>query len=345
MSSQDHFFTQSLEKLFVGHRLTQQEVHQLMHGILSASLSDVRVAAILTAMRLSNTTQEIVIASLECFREHLKGFEALQTTTELLVDNSVTGGDQSNTVNISSMAAVVAAASGAKIAKFSSRSISGYCGSADVLEALGVPFARKLEQFQKQLQNFGISYLHAPALIPSLQHINTIRRSLGFHTILDLLLPLANPAPLYGQVLGVYSEEIQILAARCLQQLGRKRALVVHSEDGLDEVSVCSPTRVIRLTDGIQSAEVWNPQDFGLELHEIGALRGGGKEENKECFQKILSGKSSGAVADAVLINAAATLWSASMVETINEGIQLARTSLTSGRAALMLEQWKELPN
>jgi anthranilate phosphoribosyltransferase len=345
MSTQDSFFAPCLEKLFFGHKLTQQEVRQLMNGMLSAGLSDVRVAAVLTALRLTTATQEIVLTSLESFREHLKGFETLKLGSERLVDNSGTGGDQSNTVNISSMAAVVAAASGAKIAKFGSRSISGYCGSADVLEALGVPFARKPEQFQHQLNSFGISYLYAPALLHSLQHLNTVRRSLGFHTILDLLLPLANPAPLHGQVLGVYSEDIQILAARCLHMLGRKRAVVVHSEDGLDEISVCSPTRVIRLTDGLQSVEVWNPQDFGIPLYEIGALKGGGKDENKECFQKTLSGKSSGAVTDAVLLNAAATLWSASIVDNMNDGLQLARSSLVSGRAATMLEKWKDLPN
>lgn len=342
MSSQDSFFAPCMEKVFAGNRLTPKEIRQLVDGALQSSLSDVRVAAALTAFRLTTATQELVLTALESFRQMLGEFQNLSSESEQLVDNSGTGGDRSNTYNISTMAAVVAAASGAKVAKFGSRSISGHCGSADVLETLGIPFAKKPYEFQRQITTSGISYLYAPALIHSLQHLNSVRRSLGFHTILDLLLPLANPAPLYGQVLGVYSEEVQILAARCLQVLGRKRALVVHSEDGLDEISVCSPTRVIRLNNGHQNAEIWKPQDFGLDLYERDALRGGGKDENTQCFKTLLAGKLSGAVTDAVILNAAATLWCASVVDTMQDGLKIARESIASGRAALKLKQWKE---
>jgi anthranilate phosphoribosyltransferase len=342
MFRQENFFVTSMEKVFLGTRLNSDEIRQLMDGLLHANLSDARVAALLTALRLSTITQELILSSLESFKQSLKQFSGIDLSETRVVDNSGTGGGQSATYNISSMSAVLAAAAGACIAKFGSRSLSGHCGSADVLESLGIPFAKKPEQFQRQLKEVGISYLYAPALIPPLQHINVVRRSLGFHTILDLLLPLANPAPLYGQVLGVYSEDVQILAARCLNALGRQRALVVHSEDGLDEISVSRPTRIVRLVDGHQSAEVWRPEDFGLKLYEKHALVGGGMEENTQCFRNVLAGHADGAVTDAVILNAAATLWCAAVVDTVHDGVSLAQETLRSGRAEQKLKQWKE---
>lgn len=342
MSRQENLFVTSMEKIFLGTRLNTDEIRQLMDGLLHSNLSDARVAALLTALRLSRMTQELTLGALESFKQPLKQFSEIDQSDAKLVDNSGTGGGQSATYNISSMSAVLAAAAGACVAKFGSRSLSGHCGSADVLESLGIHFTKKPEQFRRQIKDVGISYLYAPALIPSLQQINVVRRSLGFHTILDLLLPLANPAPLFGQVLGVYSEDIQILAARCLHLLGRQRALVVHSEDGLDEISVSRPTRIVRLVDGHQSAEVWSPEDFGLKRYEQHALVAGGMEENTQCFRHVLSGQSEGAVTDAVVLNAAATLWCGAVVDTVHAGIELSRETLKSGRAAQKLKQWKE---
>jgi anthranilate phosphoribosyltransferase len=353
MSAQDSAFTQFMEHLFAGAKLRRQEVKAFMDAILLSNLSDVRIASLLTAMRLTPLSQEIVLGALESLNQmgmkppgshHGK---AQPDPVEFkrhkqLVDNSGTGGDGSNTFNISTMAAVVAAACGAKVAKFGTRSISSRCGSADVLEALGINLTRSVGAMQSQIDSMGFSYLYAPALFPSLQHLGVVRKSLGFHTIFDILVPLANPAPLAGQLVGVYSADIQILVARCLQDLGRERAIVVHSEDGLDEISVCGPSRIIQLADGQQNAETWTPADFGIPTYKKDALRGAGIEENAQCFVSTLHGQNPGAVEDAVIVNAATTLWCASMAGSIKSGIDMAREAIRNGKAAQTLETWRK---
>jgi anthranilate phosphoribosyltransferase len=353
MSSQDAVFSQFMEQLFAGAKMHRHEVRNFTDAILQSGLSDVRIASILTALRLTPLTQDIVMGALESLtRVNVKSSlpqqsESRNLTSAVtkdihLVDNSGTGGDQANTYNISTMAAVVASACGAKVAKFGTRSISSRCGSADVLEAVGVTLSRSLGAMQSQLNRLNLSYLYAPSLFPALQHLGVVRKSLGFHTLFDLLVPLANPAPLSGQLVGVYSPDIQILVARCLQDLGRTRALVVHSEDGLDEISVCGPTRVIQLIDGRQNAEIWSPADFGLPVYSIDSLKGAGIEENSQCFVNTLEGKNAGAVEDAVIINAAATLWCASLADSISEGIKAARAAIRNGKAAQTLKDWRK---
>ncbi|NBO37587.1 anthranilate phosphoribosyltransferase [bacterium] len=346
MSAHDSGFSQFMEHLFAGSRLQRGEVRTFMDGILQSSLSDVRVASILTAFRLVPLSQDLVMGALESLtqsRTSRKGnLLPSRTIIDGLVDNSGTGGDGSNTFNISTMAAVVAAAAGARVAKFGTRSISSRCGSADVLEAVGVHVSRTLDAAERQVERAGLTFLYAPALLPALQHLNLVRKSLGFHTIFDLLVPLANPAHLSGQLVGVYSPDIQVLIARCLQDLGRKRALVVHSEDGLDEISVCGPSRIIQLVDGQQNAEIWNPSDFGIPTYKKDALRGAGIEENAQCFISTIQGRNPGAVEDAVVLNAAATLWCASTVDSIKEGLEKARSVLKSGEAASKLEVWRK---
>jgi anthranilate phosphoribosyltransferase len=354
MSAQDSVFSQFMEHLFAGARMHRQEVRTFMDAILQSGLSDVRIAALLTALRLTPLTQEIVLGALESLTQkgikpvgHLHAKDVQQVQVPLnrephLVDNSGTGGDFANTYNISTMAAVVASACGAKVAKFGTRSISSRCGSADVLEALGITLSRSLSSMQTQLNRLNLSYLYAPSLFPALQHLGVVRKSLGFHTLFDLLVPLANPAPLAGQLVGVYSADIQILVARCLQELGRHRALVVHSEDGLDEISVCGPTRVIQLIDGRQNAEIWTPADFGISAYRLDALKGAGIEENAQCFVNTVEGRNQGAVEDAVIVNAAATLWCASKVDSIRDGIESAREAIKNGKAAQILRDWRK---
>lgn len=356
MSAQDSLFTQFMEHLFAGARLHRHEVRKFMDAILHSNLSDVRISSILTAFRLTPMTQDIVMGALESLTDlaahppisNIPGKAPSPSISQPfkkephLVDNSGTGGDGSNTYNISTMAAVVASACGAKVAKFGTRSISSRCGSADVLEALGVSLSRSVSSMQHQLEQFNLSYLYAPALFPALQHLGVVRKSLGFHTIFDLLVPLANPAPLTGQLVGVYSPDIQVLVARCLQDLGRERALVVHSEDGLDELSVCGPSRVIQLMNGQQNAEIWNPADFGMPTYKKDALRGAGIEENAQCFLETLQGRNPGAVEDAVVLNAAATLWCAAKVDSMKIGIDHARAAIQNGKAAHTLELWRK---
>ena len=315
----DRSFSPFMEQVFSGRRLSRADVGRLVDAMIDGTMSDVRVAAVLTGLRFVPFGQDIVLGALEAVFRHA---DRSRVPEPGLVDCSGTGGDGSSTVNISTMAAVVAAAAGARVAKFGSRSMTSKCGSADVLEAQGVHLSTSLAEVDTDLARTGISFLYAPAFYPQLRHISQVRRSLGFHTLFDVLVPLANPLPLSGQLLGVYSKDLQVVAARCLGKLGRTRALVVHSDDGLDEISVCGPTQVLKVQGTLNSVEIWRPQDFGLTPRTLDQLRGGGIEENVRAFDSVFDGKEPGAVTDAVLLNAAGVLWCAGVVEDVPRRVE-----------------------
>jgi anthranilate phosphoribosyltransferase len=334
----DRSFSPIMEQVFSGRRLPREDIGRLVDAMIDGTMSDVRVAAVLTALRFVPFGQDIVLGALEAVLRHA---DRGGPQAPGLVDCSGTGGDGSSTVNISTMAAVVAAAAGARVAKFGSRSITSKCGSADVLEAQGVHLSTSLAEVDADLARAGISFLYAPAFYPQLRHISLVRRSLGFHTLFDVLVPLANPLPLAGQLLGVYSKDLQVVAGRCLNELGRSRALVVHSDDGLDEISVCGPTQVLKVQGTLSSVEIWRPQDFGLATRTLAELRGGGIEENVRAFDAVLEGKDPGAVTDAVLLNAAGVLWCAGLVEDVASGLERARGALVSGKARMQFDSWR----
>ena len=329
-----------MEQVFFGHRLTREEVSALVDSMIDGAMSDVRIAAVLTGFRFLPVTQEMMLGAIDSIskRSPRQNYPKMRH----VVDCSGTGGDGQSTVNISTMAGVVAASCGAQVAKFGSRSVTSKCGSADVLEALGIRLAQNQRDAQHDLEQNGISFLYSPAFYPSLRHISAVRKSLGFHTIFDLLVPLANPTHLVGQLIGVYSKDLQVLVAKCLSELKRERALVVHSDEGLDEISVCGPTRVIKVVGQMQSAEIWTPADFGLKIAQIGDLRGGGADENARVFEDVLSGKMPGPVCDAITMNAAAVLWCAGLADTVNDGFDRAKAALASGKAIAKLHQWRQ---
>jgi anthranilate phosphoribosyltransferase len=335
----DKSFSPMMEQIFSGHRLSREEVSKLVDAMVEGRLSDVRIAAVLTGLRFAPWNSEIMMGALTSVLRHV---EVPPTyAPQGIVDCSGTGGDSSQTVNISTMAGVVASACGARVAKFGSRSVTSRCGSADVLEAQGIPLSTRLEDVQKDIESVGISFLYAPAFYSELRHISQVRRSLGFHTIFDVLVPLANPLPLQGQLLGVYSKDLQVVVGKCLSELGRKRALVVHSDDGLDEVSVCGPTQILKVEGSIQSVEIWKPQDFGFKMWNMEQLRGGGVEENVRAFVQVLEGVEATAVSDAVLFNAAAILWTAQICDDLKIGLEMARHAMVSGQAKSLFEKWK----
>ena len=336
----DKNFSPIMEQVFSGRRLNREEVSALVDSMIDGAMSDVRVAAVLTGLRFLPVTQDMMLGAIDSISKR----SPKQTYPKLrhLVDCSGTGGDGQSTVNISTMAGVVAASCGAQVAKFGSRSVTSKCGSADVLEALGVRLAQSQREVQQDLEAQGISFLYSPAFYPSLRHISAVRKSLGFHTIFDLLVPLSNPLQLVGQLIGVYSKDLQVLVAKCLSELRRERALVVHSDEGLDEISVCGPTRVIKVVGQMQSAEIWSPSDFGLKTAAIGDLRGGGADENARVFEDVLSGKMTGPVGDAITMNAAAVLWCAGLASTVGEGFEQAKAALSNGKAIAKLREWRQ---
>lgn len=336
----DKSFSPFMEHVFSERRLSRDDVGSLVDAMIDGTMSDVRVAAVLTGLRFVPFGQDIVIGALQAVLRHTtKG----TTAYDALVDCSGTGGDGSSTVNISTMAAVVAAAAGARVAKFGSRSVTSKCGSADVLEAQGVHLSTSLAEVDADLARAGISFLYAPAFYPPLRHISQVRRSLGFHTLFDVLVPLANPLPLTGQLLGVYSKDLQVVVGRCLVELGRKRALVVHSDDGLDEISVCGPTQVLKVQGSLSSVEIWRPQDFGLACRSLSDLRGGGVEENARAFAAVLDAKEPSGITDAVLLNAAGVLWCAGVCDDMQVGLEQARAALISGKARSLFNSWRSV--
>ncbi|MCA2959608.1 MAG: anthranilate phosphoribosyltransferase [Silvanigrellales bacterium] len=336
----DKSFSPFMEQVFSERRLSRDDVGRLLDAMIDGTMSDVRVAAVLTGLRFVPFGQDIVLGALHAVLRHT---ERGTPSSEALVDCSGTGGDGSSTVNISTMAAVVAAAAGARVAKFGSRSVTSKCGSADVLEAQGVHLSTSLAEVDADLTRAGISFLYAPAFYPQLRHISQVRRSLGFHTLFDVLVPMANPLPLTGQLLGVYSKDLQVVVGRCLVELGRKRALVVHSDEGLDEISVCGPTQVLKVQGTLSSVEIWRPQDFGLQTRSLSDLRGGGIEENARAFTAVLDAKEPNGITDAVLLNAAGVLWCAGLCDDLSSGLEQARAALVSGKARALFDSWRSL--
>jgi anthranilate phosphoribosyltransferase len=253
-----------------------------------------------------------------------------------LIDTCGTGGDGRGTFNISTIAALVAAGAGANVAKHGNRAVSSSCGSADLLAALGVNLDLDAAQMSVVLRRAGIAFLFAPKLHPAMSAVASVRRELGLRTIFNVLGPLTNPAFARRQVLGVYAERLVETVARVLAALGAVHALVVHSRDGLDEISVSAPTLVCEVRDGLRTYEI-TPEEIGVRSHAIEELAGGDVQANAAIARAVLSG-SEGARHDVVIANAGAALYVAGAAGTIRDGVALAHESIVSGKAMRKLE-------
>jgi anthranilate phosphoribosyltransferase len=329
-----------LESLFAGANLRASDMTWIMDNLMEGRLSDLRLVSFLAAMRFKSLPAEALVAALESMQRHLA--IKLDIKMKSLVDCSGTGGASFQSLNISTMAAVVAASGGAKVAKFGSRGLTSRCGSADVLEAQKILPVSTEASAVESLENNGIAFLYSHAFLPQLKHISQVRKSLGFHTLFDVLVPLANPLNLFGQMVGVYSKDLQLIVGKCLQSLGRNRALVVTSDDGLDEISICGKTQIFRIQDGIPSVEIFDPREFGFALRTQKEITGGGIDENVSVFKGVLAGQKELAAFDAVVINSAGVLWCAGIVEEFKDGIELGRELLLSGRAKKSFERWQK---
>jgi anthranilate phosphoribosyltransferase len=253
------------------------------------------------------------------------------------LDTCGTGGDGARTFNISTAAALVAAGAGALVAKHGNRSVSSQCGSADVLAAAGVNVDGGPEIAEQCLAQLGIGFLFAPALHSGLSQVAGVRREVGIRSIFNVLGPLSNPAGASRQLLGVYSSHLVPILAQTLLQLGSERALVVHGEDGLDEISPSGPTRAAHLENGQVIALTLHPEDAGVRAVSIDSIRGGDAAHNAHLLFELLHGQR-GPIRDAVVLNAAAALWVAGLAKGLREGAELAVTSLDQGKAREKLE-------
>jgi anthranilate phosphoribosyltransferase len=329
-------FAPVLARALVRH-IEPHEVRAAFDAILSGAWTPVQVAAFAVALRMSGETAEQIVAAAKAMRDAMTPVEH---GLPVVVDTCGTGGDGAHTLNLSSAAAVVVAACGVPVAKHGNRSVSSRCGSADVVEALGIPVDVPPARQADVLREAGIAFLFAPAHHPALRHAAQARRELGTRTIFNALGPLANPARATHQLVGVYDDGLRSVAAHALGLLGVKRAWVVRGEDGLDEVSPCGPTRVSELSaDGSVRDRLVSPADFGVSSLDRAALSGGAAEENAQALLAILRGEAHPA-RDAVVLNAAAAL-AVSTSDGLVQCTARARAALDDGSAARKLDVWR----
>jgi anthranilate phosphoribosyltransferase len=332
-------FSELLEKLLRREDLTMAEASAAMDAIMDGAAQPSQIAGLLIALAMKGERPEEIVGFARAMRSRAT---ALAQSHGPVFDTCGTGGDRSHTFNVSTVAALVLAACGVKVAKHGNRSVSSRCGSADLLEALGVNVTAEAAVVEQCLAEAGIAFFFAPTFHPSMRHAGPARRELGVRTAFNLLGPLTNPAGAARQLVGVPRPELTELVARALALLGSERAWVVHGADGLDEISTGGYTKVSECRDGQVNTFYLHPSDIGLSKSAPDALRGGDAADNAEIARRILAGEP-GPQRDVVLLNAAAALMVAGRVGRIREGLPMAAEAIDSGRAASVLEQLRRI--
>jgi anthranilate phosphoribosyltransferase len=306
----------------------------MITDIFSGNITDAQIGAMMAALATKGETfEELAGAARAMRRKALR----IQTSAATVVDTCGTGGDGAHTFNISTTTSFVVAACGVTVAKHGNRSVSSQCGSADLLEALGIKLDTAPEIVEEAVQDIGIGFLFAPLYHGAMRFAAKARKEVGLRSIFNMLGPLTNPAGANCQLLGVYAPELTEMFAHALQLLGTKRAFVVHGHDGLDEISVCAPTRVSELKNGLIRTYDISPEQFFSEQAEPADLLGGSPEENAQITRNILNGEK-GPKRNIVIINAAAALVAAGQAEDLKQGIRIAETAIDEGGAAKKME-------
>ncbi|HYF76025.1 MAG TPA: anthranilate phosphoribosyltransferase [Symbiobacteriaceae bacterium] len=322
-----------------GNDLTEAQAETAMTLMMNGDATPSQVAAFLMALRIKGETVSEITG---CARVMRSRATPVTHTREMVVDTCGTGGDRSNTFNISTTAAFVAAGAGVPVAKHGNRAASSLTGSADVLEALGVNLMLTPAQVGQCIDQIGIGFMFAPTLHTSMKHVAPVRKEIGMRTIFNLLGPLTNPAMAGAQVMGVFSPNLTEPLARVLGNLGCRHALVVHGLDGVDEISISGPTVVSEMEDGLVHTYRVIPEDVGIARAPREYIRGGTKEENAAITEAVLGGEK-GPRRDVVLLNAAAALLATGAARSLREGVVLAEQSIDSGAALRTLEALRRL--
>jgi anthranilate phosphoribosyltransferase len=331
--------TQAIQRLIERRDLSEAEAREVMELIMTGGATDAQLGSFLTALRMKGETQDEVVGFARVMRE--KATPLWNGDPLDVLDTCGTGGDGSGTFNISTVAAFVAAGAGARVAKHGNRAASSKCGSADVLESLGVNIQMPPSDLRRVLKDVGIGFLFAPSFHTSIKYVMPARKQLGIRTVFNMLGPLANPAGATFQVIGVYSESLLDLMAGAVVRLGVRHAFIVHGRDGVDEITLSAPTDVVEVTEGNLRRFTVEPEDFGVERAGPEALQGGDAATNARITHDILAGET-GPRRDIVLINAAAAIAAAGLAGDLAEGFRLAMLSIDSGAARQKLDELKE---
>ena len=331
---------EAIDAVVSGQSLTMDQAAAVMRQIMQGEATPAQLGSFLTALRLKGESTEEIAGMATVMREF-----ALKVRVEgTVVDSVGTGGDGSNTFNISTAAALVTAGAGVRVAKHGNRAASGSCGAADVLEALGVRIELPPEGVERCINEGGIGFMFAQAFHPSMRHAGPVRREIGIRTVFNILGPLTNPAAAQRQLIGVAFPQLGEKMAEVMRLLGSERTMVVHGAGGLDEIALDGETSVWELRDGTVESWTFSPDGTGLGRWGIADLHGGDPETNADMMRKLLGGEG-GPIRDTVLLNTAGVLLAAGTAASIPEGIQAAARSIDTGAARHRLEALVELSN
>jgi anthranilate phosphoribosyltransferase len=335
-----------IRRVVEGRHLSRSEAESLMNEIMCGRATDAQIASFLTALRMKCETVDELIGFARVIRAKASpvrpksGVAAAFSGTdrEMLVDTCGTGGDATGTFNISTATAFVVAGAGIRVAKHGNRSVSSLCGSADVVEALGIRLDLTPADVARCINEARIGFLYAPLLHEAMRYVVLARREMKIRTVFNVLGPLCNPAGATAQVLGVYNEELTEVMAQVLCELGTERAFVVHGSDGLDEITISGESKISEVRQGEVRTYYVTPEDFGIVRAPIQAIQGGDARENADIIREILSDRG-GTRKDVVLLNAAAGLVAGGKASSLRQGIEFARESIRSGKAMACLEK------
>jgi anthranilate phosphoribosyltransferase len=325
---------QALARLLDGHDLSREEARAVMNEIMEGEATPAQIGGFLVALRLKGETANEIAGCAEAMREHVL---QVRPKRDDLVDTAGTGGDAARTINISTAAALVAAAAGAGVAKHGNRAVSSASGSADVLEALGFKLELPPAQIEHSIDELGFGFLFAPTHHPAMRHAAPVRRELAARTVFNVLGPLTNPAGARAQVVGVYDASLVRTIAEVLAQLGSRRAFVVHGAAGIDELSPAGPNLVCEVVDGGVRERAIDPLELGVPRCDPAELRGGSPGDNAEAIRAVFRGEEGGK-RSAILLNAAGAVAAAGHAADLREGLELARETVDSGAALARLD-------
>jgi anthranilate phosphoribosyltransferase len=327
---------QALARLLDGHDLSREEARAVMNEIMEGEATPAQIGGFLIALRLKGETADEITGCAEAMREHVL---IVRPKRDDLVDTAGTGGDAARTINISTAAALVAAAAGAGVAKHGNRAVSSASGSADVLEALGFRLELPRTEIERSIDELGFGFLFAPTHHPAMRHAAPVRQELAARTVFNVLGPLTNPAGARAQVVGVYAPSLVRTIAEVLAQLGARRAFVVHGAGGIDELSPAGPNLVCEVVEGRVVEREIDPQALGIPPCDPGELRGGTPTENAAVVRAVFEGRDRSARRSAILLNAAGAIAAGGHAADLREGLAVAEEAVDSGAAAERLEE------